>query len=206
MGPARSCSDREVVTVRRGLYHRVFLVFKWEIPPFESRARQRIPPLLDGHQIAYSDPMSQPILCLGRLSVVGFLLVPTLLSSLSACVALDEFAERTTVRMSCSPSAPLPIPANRTIPITYTEPRLQQNGQELAFMSHTTIYYDAGRGVREYTKHSATKVTGGGPVARDVIIPDDAGNNPTAKICVTATNSAGEGPPAFIEAASGPTP
>lgn len=150
-------------------------------------------------------PMPRPILCPGRPNLVGILLLPIMLSSLSACALLDEIAAGT-VRVDCSPAAPLPIPANRTISIKYTEPKLQQNGQDLAFLSHTTIYYDAGRGVREYTKHSATTVTGGGPVARDVIIPAEAGNSPTAKICVTATNSAGEGPPAFMEAARPSTP
>lgn len=132
----------------------------------------------------------------------GILLLPIMLSSLSSCALLDEIAEGTAVRIDCSPSAPLPIPANRTIPIRYTEPTLQQNGQPLGYLSHTTIYYDVGSGAREYTKHSATKVTGGGNVAREVIIPAGAGNSPTAKICVTATNSAGEGPPAFMEAAA----
>lgn len=149
--------------------------------------------------------MSRPILRPGRPNLVGILLLPIMLGSLSSCALLDEIAEGT-VRIDCSPSAPLPIPADRTMPITYTEPTLQQNGQPLGYLSHTTIYYDVGSGAREYTKHSATAATGGGPVARNVIIPAEAGSSPTAKICVTATNSAGEGPPAFMEAARPPTP
>ncbi|MEX5213337.1 MAG: hypothetical protein NW703_04145 [Nitrospiraceae bacterium] len=128
------------------------------------------------------------------------ILLPIMLSSLSSCTLLD-LAEGTSVRVDCSPSAPLPIPANRTIPIRYTEPTLQQNGQPLHYLSHTTIYYNIGAGTKEYTKHSATSVAGGGPVAREVILPAGAGNSPTAKICVTATNSAGEGSPTFLEAA-----
>jgi hypothetical protein len=132
-------------------------------------------------------------------TLAGVLLLPMMFGSLSSCALLD-IAEGT-VRVDCSPAAPLPIPANRTIPINYTEPTLQQNGQSLGYLSHTTIYYDLGSGAREYTKHSATSVTGGRPVEIDVIIPAGAGKSPTAKICVTATNSAGEGPPVFIQAA-----
>jgi hypothetical protein len=149
--------------------------------------------------------MSRPILRPGRPNLVGILLLPIMLGSLSSCAVLDEIAE-STVRIDCSPSAPLPIPADRTISIKYTEPTTQQNGQPLGYLSHTTIYYDVGGGAREYTKHSATAVTGGGPVARNVVIPAGTGNNPTAKICVTATNSAGEGPPAFMQAARPATP
>lgn len=138
----------------------------------------------------------------GQPNFVGILLLPIMLSSLSSCTLLD-ITEGTT-RIDCSPSAPLPIPADRTIPIKYIEPTTNQHGQPLGYLSHTTIYYDVGGGAREYTKHSATTVTGGGLVARSVVIPAGAGNSLTAKICVTATNSAGEGPPAFMEALSRP--
>lgn len=115
-------------------------------------------------------------------------------AGLMGCVSFpDEYA---TAPRSCPPTVQITLKdASAPFLLEYDEPANQLNGAPLQALSHTTIYLDDGHGAREFTKHSATSLRGGGHVRRQVSLPHGTSAPVTLRICVTATNTAGEGPP-----------
>lgn len=99
----------------------------------------------------------------------------------------------------CPSAAPKQLvgAGHNTLHVEYQEPETQVNGMPLRTLSFTTIYYDLGSGAVEYAKHNATDVGGKGKVSRDIVIPISAGKQTEVRVCVTATNSVGEGAPSF---------
>ena len=92
---------------------------------------------------------------------------------------------------------------DRTITIlSYDEPKNQINGAPLETFSHTTIYYEVRGRAYQYTKRDGTSRHGGGTIG-DGNVPalvmtfpkENFGEEPVVRICLTGTNSAGEGPP-----------
>jgi hypothetical protein len=113
--------------------------------------------------------------------------------TVSACVSLPSSNR---VPAHCPPTVQTTVTADRnTVRISYEEPVKQMNGMPLNTLSHTTIYYDIGDGAVEYTKHIATSVHGGGQVKREILVPVDPGKTLNVRLCITASNSAGEGLP-----------
>lgn len=90
----------------------------------------------------------------------------------------------------------------RNFTVEYVEPSTQlkrsndpnTSSEPLHTLSHTTIYLERANGVREYTKVAASSVAGGGHVQR-IVTPPDPKNPELIKVCVTASNAVGEGPP-----------
>lgn len=118
-------------------------------------------------------------------------------SAVAGCVGCASFFdEYTTAPRSCPPTIQITL-TEASVPflVEYDEPNSQLDGTPLQTLSHTTIFLDDGHGAREYTKHSATSVRGGGHVRRQVWLPRGTPTPITLRICATATNSAGEGPP-----------
>ncbi len=110
------------------------------------------------------------------------------------CVSF--FDEYTTTPRSCPPTVQITLKdTSAPFLVEYDEPGTQIDGAPLHTLSHTTIYLDDGHGAREYTKHSATTVGGGGHVRRQLWLPRGTPSPMTLRVCVTAANSAGEGPP-----------
>jgi hypothetical protein len=118
----------------------------------------------------------------------------TTIGTLSSCVSYEPKGRH---EFRCPPTAPriTLTPKHNTVAVSYREPAFQANGTPLRSLSHTTIYYDLGEGAVEYAKQTATSVYGGGEITRDISIPVKAGKTVEARVCITASNSAGEGPP-----------
>lgn len=131
------------------------------------------------------------------------LLLSTLGASIGGCALLG--AEPQSGPRSCPPSSFTKklSKTDRTITIlSYDEPKTQLNGAPLEKFSHTTIYYEVNGRTDEYAKRDGTSTHGGGtigggnvPALVMTFPPERFGEEPVVRICVTGTNSAGEGPP-----------
>lgn len=84
---------------------------------------------------------------------------------------------------------------NTTFHVQYVEPNIQANGEPISTLSHTTIFIDTGSGSREYAKRTASSPKGGKTVDQEITVPLSPGQSATVKVCVTATNAAGESAP-----------
>ena len=135
-----------------------------------------------------------------------WILVLSLFCSLSGCALLP--VEPTSGPPACPPTEGNPVlevtKDKRSFQVTYDEPSKETNGEALDTFSHTTVYLDIDGRVYEYTKRDGTQKQGGGTVGAgsspplNVTIPEQlvpAGQHQLVRLCVTATNAVGEGPP-----------
>lgn len=79
-----------------------------------------------------------------------------------------------------------------TFTIQYTEPTLLQNGQPLANLTGTNLYWKLDTGAETKLVVPATKPQGGGAVSRDLTVPVGPGAKATLAVAATGVNSYGE--------------
>ncbi len=92
----------------------------------------------------------------------------------------------------CLTSASITVKASKpSVTVSYVEPTTKADGRPLTNLAKTTIYRDFGKGLVKYKDIPATSPEGGGKVKEEVLFSLGKRDSIQAKICVTATDTAG---------------